>query len=76
MTCLSSPQVREALEQSAQDLGSPGRDDEFGSGLVNAPAANKALGDVLNPTNPRLTPFGLDIKPLLPMVPNPFFPKG
>ncbi len=32
-------QVKEALEQTALDLGDPGRDDYFGHGLVNAAAA-------------------------------------
>jgi serine protease len=32
-------QVREALERSALDLGSPGRDDQYGHGLVQAKAA-------------------------------------
>lgn len=36
-------QVRTALERSAQDLGALGRDNSFGWGLVNAPAANTLL---------------------------------
>jgi serine protease len=32
-------QVREALESSALDLGTPGRDDQYGHGLVQAKAA-------------------------------------
>ena len=32
-------QVREALEMTATDLGEPGKDDEYGWGLLNVPAA-------------------------------------
>jgi subtilisin family serine protease len=36
-------QIRSAMEQSATDLGDPGRDDFFGYGLVNAQAAMALL---------------------------------
>jgi len=47
----TAQQVREAIEQTAEDLGSPGRDDYFGYGLINA---EKALAFLLAegiPTN-------------------------
>jgi V8-like Glu-specific endopeptidase len=50
-TSMSAPQVRMAIEQTADDLGSPGRDDYYGHGLVNA---EKALAFLLAegvPTN-------------------------
>ncbi len=50
-TSMSAPQVREAIEQTAEDLGSPGHDDYYGHGLVNA---EKALAFLLAegvPTN-------------------------
>jgi len=36
--------IEEALEKTAVDLGSPGRDDTFGFGLVDARAALRGLG--------------------------------
>jgi len=36
---LTTAQVRQALEQSAVDLGAAGRDDEFGDGLIDPVAA-------------------------------------
>ncbi len=36
--------IEVALEQSAVDLGSPGRDSQFGFGLVDARAALRGLG--------------------------------
>src|SRR3954447_354574 len=36
--------IEEALEKTAIDLGKPGRDDEFGFGLVDARAALRGLG--------------------------------
>ncbi|MBS7456762.1 S8 family serine peptidase [Coralloluteibacterium stylophorae] len=36
-------QVRRALEQTAEDLGEPGRDDQFGHGLIDLPAALEQL---------------------------------
>ena len=36
--------VRSALLESADDLGAPGRDDEFGAGLVNAARAARPRG--------------------------------
>ncbi|WP_419847739.1 leucine-rich repeat domain-containing protein [Candidatus Poriferisocius sp.] len=40
-------QVRAALERSADDEGSPGRDDEFGHGIVNPLGAVDELGKIL-----------------------------
>ena len=40
----SAADIREALEASAQDLGSEGRDDYFGHGLVRADKAMEFLG--------------------------------
>ena len=36
--------IEAALKQFATDLGESGRDDEFGHGLVNAPATLRGLG--------------------------------
>ena len=36
--------VRAAIEQTAEDLGSPGRDDDFGHGLIRPDQALKGLG--------------------------------
>jgi serine protease len=36
--------IEAALERFARDLGSPGRDDEFGHGLIDARAALRGLG--------------------------------
>jgi serine protease len=36
---LTPDRVQEAIERTATDLGAPGRDDQFGFGLVNAAAA-------------------------------------
>jgi len=55
---LSASEVREIIQTTARDLGSPGRDDTFGWGLIDAAAAvQEALrrtGSVL-PDKPRLT---------------------
>jgi hypothetical protein len=54
----SNAQVRQVIQQSADDLGTPGRDDYFGYGRVNA---ERALGGVVGPTptitNPTQTPL-------------------
>ncbi len=44
---ISVAQLREAIENSAEDLGAPGRDDTFGHGLVNANAAYLYLRDTV-----------------------------
>ena len=36
--------IEAALKHFATDLGAPGRDDEFGYGLVDAPATLRGLG--------------------------------
>ena len=41
---MTAPQVRQAMEQTAEDLGSPRRDNYFGHGLINA---EKALAFLL-----------------------------
>ena len=41
-TCTAA-QLRESLKKSAMDLGAPGRDDEFGAGLVQAKAASDRI---------------------------------
>ena len=46
---ITPAQVRLAMEQSATDLGAPGRDDTFGYGLVNAAAARTYLDLLLPP---------------------------
>jgi len=45
-------QVRQALQESATDLGALGRDDQFGFGLVNASAALTRLGQILCTSQP------------------------
>jgi serine protease len=40
---LSAREIREVLQETAEDLGAPGRDPEFGFGLVQAKAALDAL---------------------------------
>jgi serine protease len=40
---LSAAEIREVLQETAEDLGAPGRDPEFGFGLVQAKAALDAL---------------------------------
>ncbi|MDY7230310.1 S8 family serine peptidase [Hyalangium rubrum] len=47
---LTPPQVRKLLEDSAEDLGTPGRDELHGFGLVRAKNALEALGSL--PTTP------------------------
>jgi hypothetical protein len=55
---LSADDVREALVLGADDLGVPGRDDQFGDGRVNAMGALlspveglvEAVGEITNPT--------------------------
>lgn len=42
-------QIREALSLSARDLGQPGRDDEFGYGLVQAEAAFEYIVNNFDP---------------------------
>jgi subtilisin family serine protease len=39
----TAAQIRTAMEVTATDLGAPGRDDQFGNGLVNAEAARAFL---------------------------------
>lgn len=46
---LTNVQIRQALTSTALDLGAPGRDSEYGYGLVRAKAAIDSLGGVTNP---------------------------
>jgi hypothetical protein len=64
---LKASKIREALESSAIDLGSIGRDDEYGHGLVNTQAAYQFLVDIPAPSsipsiNPTLSP-SLSVSP-------------
>jgi len=52
--------IRQALEESAEDLGNPGRDDIFGHGLVNAQAAYVRLLELLPPSGCGSTDFDGD----------------
>ncbi len=59
-------QVRQALAESAQDRGDPGKDDEYGHGIVQPLAAIERLGEIIAESavkNPRIlvTPAQLDI---------------
>ncbi len=49
---LTPAQVEQALVASATDLGTPGRDDVFGHGLVDAPRAVQAANSLENGTLP------------------------
>ncbi len=44
---ISVAQLRAAMENTAEDLGAPGRDDIFGHGLVDADAAYQYLRDTI-----------------------------
>ncbi len=57
----SAKEIREALEQSAQDLGPKGRDDSFGYGLVRADLAMKYLDKAFQ-TPPSPSPTKLTCK--------------
>lgn len=48
----TNQQVRQALNDTAKDLGSPGRDNTFGNGLVQASAALTRLGQIVGGGNP------------------------
>lgn len=62
----TSIQIIEILQQTAEDLGSPNRDDYYGHGLVNALSAyNVAIG---NPPAPTLGPTS---HPVVTGVPTP-----
>lgn len=53
----SAAQIRAALKATAEDLGSPGRDDQTGFGLINATAANTYLDASCDgPTDPGTGP--------------------
>lgn len=45
---LSAQDIREALESTAQDLGTSGRDDEYGHGLIRADLAYNLLAENTN----------------------------
>jgi hypothetical protein len=51
----TAAQVREALESSATDLGTPGRDDEYGAGQVDAANALVALDAIVGRAPARYT---------------------
>ncbi len=65
---LTASQIRNVLERTATDLGAPGRDDEFGHGLVNAKAAydflsgNSSFSPTFTPTtsSPTETPTAIN----------------
>lgn len=46
---LTNVQLRQVLTSTAKDLGAPGRDNEYGYGLVQAKAAIDSLGGVTTP---------------------------
>jgi len=46
----SADQVRQAIQSTALDLGAPGRDNDFGYGLVQSAAALEALGGSFAPS--------------------------
>ena len=64
----SADQVRQAIESSALDLGAPGRDNDFGYGLIQAAAALEKMGGSLSP-NP--TPTLLQPMPTSTFTPTP-----
>ncbi len=51
-SALSAAQVRDILHGTATDLGLPGRDDDFGYGLVNAAAAVEQAGQTEGESTP------------------------
>ncbi|MFA5594150.1 MAG: S8 family serine peptidase [Trueperaceae bacterium] len=55
----TNEQIREALITGATDLGSPGHDDQFGYGLINAAAAYEALTGATEPPPPPPPPVGV-----------------
>ena len=59
----TNDEIRNALEMSAIDIGVPGRDDEFGHGVVNYHAAVRYLEDVL--------PCGTTLPPVPSTAPTP-----
>lgn len=48
----TNAEIRDALQQSALDLGAPGRDNAYGYGLVQAAAALTYLGGSCSPSSP------------------------
>jgi len=57
-TSATNAQIRQVLQQTAQDLGAAGRDNYYGYGLVQAKAAITALNSV--PANPLMHVADLD----------------
>ena len=49
-TTRSAVEIRQALQESAEDLGAPGRDDSFGHGLVRADLAMAYLDSGFTPS--------------------------
>lgn len=59
---LTPAQVRTALESTAEDKGTAGRDDEYGWGIVDAKAALDSVATAtvaINLTTDGITPFGV-----------------
>jgi serine protease len=69
----SADQVRQAIESTAMDLGAPGRDDDYGYGLVQAAAALQSLGAGLEPTPTPTQPQPLPTSTMTP-TPSPIPP--
>jgi subtilisin family serine protease len=64
----TNAQVRQALIESAEDLGTAGRDNSFGHGLVRANNALTRLGEILGGGNPPPPPEDLEIRNLTATV--------
>lgn len=68
---LTPAQVREILQNTAEDLGAPGRDDIFGFGLVRADRAVEAAANLAaQPSQKSLTAEPL-VTPLIRATPDP-----
>ena len=80
----TNAQVRQALTSSAKDMGEPGRDEEYGFGLVSAPAAYQALKAMGCGAPPPAVPAPMEpvpptepvppAEPVPPVVPTPVEP--
>lgn len=60
---LTPAQVKQILSDTAIDLGPSGRDDKFGHGIVNLPAALAASGSGTQPTNTPVPTGITDVSP-------------
>ena len=62
---LTNVQLRDVLVKTAKDLGAPGRDNEYGHGLVQAMAAINSLGGITAPPSEPSPGSGDTIAPVI-----------